>query len=776
MPWTEVLMRVTPDMLVVDVCSRLVATLCRSVPQVHVKLRLVSRATAHGTPTPAEERASVVLERGEPAAAVGIASGVALLLDVAHDASYLHSWLVEYGQRTGLYCEFGDKVTRLLQTLRSGETAQQSTVRVAANGTSRTVQFLRLPGEDMRFPHLYESTLLIRDCYDNIFTHALNGMKVEPGKTRAYYAVVGNPDMSKSAFAWYVIARVLKEQPHRPILYSSNASGSSYWFAPGRPVVHGSVALVESSLPRDALWVVDGRPPHCCECAVLYVPFNGVVTREARHFMKDGACTVHMPSYDEEEIWDLRHVAYPDIPTTTVRRIMAVYGPNPRLAMSPPSFARSSWRGGIRSLQPVGRAAIMGSLGETADNFVAERLTITHQPGLRTSKYWKSFLGEIHDFASPLLADWAMRRCGFDTVGEARRAMTELHAPLVLYMAEGYRWPHVVAAVLTAGGVFRCQALRRRVRLVGGDGADGVSLIAQHVPPLASAQTRGDAADAAGAAAASVAPAKAGVTMHPTSDSGSAAAKEAPPSGSWDIPAAARRAPGGGGAGGGGGGAAMLEDLVSAKQVATVAQTLLAGPTFPAHALLVAPSSLDPVTAVIVQAHARRRRREVTVSVLRAAVHHPSLPRGRPGEGPDAYAIRRAVVAIKPADGDVHIDLVWVIPARVVSPLDYPWSKEVVEVGDEPWQQWCVLIDPDVAHAAALHIPIIPSPADGGMAARLRDLRVDDLVDGVCAGTIRSEEDDDMATGAELGVNTAGEAISILVGINPWHGFLYDRE
>jgi hypothetical protein len=109
-----------------------------------------------------------------------------------------------------------------------------------------------------------------------------------------------------------------------------------------------------------------------------------------------------------------------------------------------------------------------------------------------------------------------------------------------------------------------------------------------------------------------------------------------------------------------------------------------------------------PLHGVVVRRHAKGG---VTVSLLRAVARRGRLPRARHDEGPDAYAVHRAISAMAATDRTVvMVELVWLIPALVTCSYS-------------GWRSWALELDIDPPDAAAAAATAPPAPAAAGAGA-----------------------------------------------------------
>jgi hypothetical protein len=512
-PWTRVTLPGVADMEhVCDLRRALCAQLCPDVSTSLVQARLVRLGagaaagagagsvadtagdaggvcgTADGaSPTAEEEDGSVALNPVQLLAHSAVTDGSYVLLGVMHPTSFHGLQQV----RPGVYGHLGSynsTCTRIFRALLTPEGQVQSLVRIAHDGTERHVRFIHVPSPTGGcLPHTSSDTVLVRACYDAFYRDALRSMTRQADGKPAYCAIVGTSDSSMSTFAWFVIARVVREQPTRTIVYQSAQTQVAWLFRPDQPVASlrfsDVTALSDLSSPN-TLWIADGVAPFCPPCDVLYIPFSGVPTAEARCFMKE-ALAYTMPPYTEEELWDLHHVAFADVPAAGVRLRLAVWGPHPRVCLSyTEEHIRGMWSGGWQSIRDSSPASILaaitshGGMDQVTDQLVV-RVIRDQEPATGALCY----IGSDRDFSTPLLADWAMAQCGFDTVWDARERLRSFRMESLTPMAEGFRWPQIAMKVVLQGGRFDSWLLtadRKHVMEVGGGwegGGGGLNLL-----------------------------------------------------------------------------------------------------------------------------------------------------------------------------------------------------------------------------------------------------------------------------------------------------------
>lgn len=229
----------------------------------------------------------------------------------------------------------------------------------AAVAAIRAGRATRLPGghihlDGATWPCATNSELFVRKCYDPLFSSILGKLLPAADRSRAAlrqrrFIVAGQPGIGKSVLAWYIIFRLLTEQPHRAIVYVDNME-MVYLIVPGEPVRLCSLALFQLHAARlaneltalDPVFVCDSYLPPTTPFPCLVVSSPGRLAREnardsekfKQHYMR----WLYAPVFSEAEVLELRELAFKDLPEDLVKRRMVLWGPNPRYVLAQTSI------------------------------------------------------------------------------------------------------------------------------------------------------------------------------------------------------------------------------------------------------------------------------------------------------------------------------------------------------------------------------------------------------------------------------------------------------
>ncbi len=236
------------------------------------------------------------------------------------------------------------------------DTAQVSRVvselRARKYATSKESGHVDLLDESVWWPNATNNVLFVRKVYPHLYESVLGECKraAQGGGTAsgtsAFHQekaqrriITGQPGIGKSVFGWYIIFRVLTEQPHRTIVYSSYHEANTYIIPPTGPVR----MLPREQLPLAGLQLIEGIGDDILVIADSFVPpvlpFPTVVIsspgrllqrdlRDILNHYKKG--WLYMPIPTEEELLELHKTAFSGVPLGGVRQRMELWGPIPR--------------------------------------------------------------------------------------------------------------------------------------------------------------------------------------------------------------------------------------------------------------------------------------------------------------------------------------------------------------------------------------------------------------------------------------------------------------
>lgn len=136
--------------------------------------------------------------------------------------------------------------------------------------------------------------------------------------------------------SWYVIYRLLSEHPQRTIMYASNEDKSITVIPPaGRPIYEVGIEsawCLQHRVEKDTVLIADSILPPV-------MPFPTLIISSPRHLaarsLRDELNSyykprIFMPVPTEEEVLDMRRVAFSHVDEAGVRKRMALWGPIPR--------------------------------------------------------------------------------------------------------------------------------------------------------------------------------------------------------------------------------------------------------------------------------------------------------------------------------------------------------------------------------------------------------------------------------------------------------------
>jgi hypothetical protein len=292
---------------------------------------LVRSASAQG-PTRAEESAAVPLLGG---ASVGQALGVPLLTHLFIRVRRPFGAAASASPSTPLSATH--PISRVVAAIRSR--AVRTTLR----------RHLVLPA-GIKWPCASNNILYVRECYAPLYESVLQRCRPDQDSTGDYWSntsarhiITGQPGIGKSVFGWYMIHRLLTEQPDRTIVYSRGADGVEFVIPPSGPVTFSRMDPDAGASPYcismgmtdpvpDAVLIADSFLPLVTPFPTYALSSPDRVSRNinAKDILNNYSEPLYMPLPTESEILDMRRVAFSDLPEAGVLGLMSAWGPIPR--------------------------------------------------------------------------------------------------------------------------------------------------------------------------------------------------------------------------------------------------------------------------------------------------------------------------------------------------------------------------------------------------------------------------------------------------------------
>lgn len=241
---------------------------------------------------------------------------------------------------------------------------------------------------------------------------------------------------------WYIIYRVLAEQPGRTVIYASRAAKEACLFAPDGVVrkvpVKVDADLVDlafiTGLGDCPLLLADSfvPPPLPFPTVTIASPayLAGAGREDTRHLCRPH---LHVPLPTPEEVRVLRELAFPSLDVEPMERRMQLWGPIPRLVLEEVSDAEqlAQWRAAcavpLSDLAVVSRGGIPSDPTSAYHTLVHERAFGDADPTADQTTP-RCYQRDLPAFASPAI----MRRV-------LQRAMHEHSPSAVTGLLEGTR-------------------------------------------------------------------------------------------------------------------------------------------------------------------------------------------------------------------------------------------------------------------------------------------------------------------------------------------------
>jgi hypothetical protein len=337
------------------------------------------------------------------------------------------------------------------------------------------------------WPCATNSELFVRECYEPLFDSILGKLLPAISATRSCltlrerrFVVAGQPGIGKSVLAWYVIYRLLTEQPSRAI-YHLDDTDCGYLILPGEPVrlcsrlQMDTLRNLEVFAALDPVFVCDSfmppTPPY--PCVVLSSPGRlARAKRQESELFKHYVPWLYMPVPTKEEVLELRALAFKDEPEALVNLRMDLWGPIPRLALVSTSMSeqRRAWANAcdssLHELVLAAKSQLFGnSEGDKSDaphRLVVERCRGQDAPAgspasnMHNPAYYDR--GAVV-FASAPMAHYVINRMVDEQNWNAAFLVDATARIAVLGALRGLNFETVALAALAAGGTFQHRKL-----------------------------------------------------------------------------------------------------------------------------------------------------------------------------------------------------------------------------------------------------------------------------------------------------------------------------
>jgi hypothetical protein len=295
----------------------------------------------------------------------------------------------------------------------------------------RTDGHLELP-RNIEWPIATNYILFKRFFFDDFFKHVLHECKMvdDPtGDGTAYRKVVsGQPGIGKSVYGWYIIYRILTEQPQRAIVYISDSLEAAFVLHPdGRTEETTSVSHELVASLYDPVVIADSVVPKAYKVPTIIISSPGrlndrILTNKLNYFDERD----YLPIPTLEEMNNMAEVLHPHLDKAGIEERIAKWGHIPRFVFVKISAKQQAKR--LRDivdlpLEKLKKALRNSSTIEARDashTVLGEYPTGQIVPGqkLKTSdpKYY-SFGGcqFLSDYVGALVMDTALKAGTFET-------------------------------------------------------------------------------------------------------------------------------------------------------------------------------------------------------------------------------------------------------------------------------------------------------------------------------------------------------------------------
>lgn len=278
-------------------------------------------------------------------------------------------------------------ISRLVTAIRAGSVKQQDDDgnRVTSGG------HLVLP-TDIKWPDATNNILFVRKFYAPLYQSVLQECKrarAPMGEEFHRRIVTGQPGIGKSVFGWYLIYRILTEQPQRTIVYASDGTKKVTIIPAAGPVHQVPLQTFQFSnldtmtgLGADPVLIADALVPSAVACPTLVISSPGrIVQRTLKDTLNRYWDDWHyMPIPSEAEVLRMRRVAFSGQSVDDVARRMKLWGPIPRFVLVKTSHQQQvatlsrAMATPLHKLVQVARGQAVDAMGHNDDNDAPHRI------------------------------------------------------------------------------------------------------------------------------------------------------------------------------------------------------------------------------------------------------------------------------------------------------------------------------------------------------------------------------------------------------------------
>lgn len=214
----------------------------------------------------------------------------------------------------------------------------------------------------LEWPCVTSHVLYVRSCYAPIYKGPLDHCRRKGDAPVDRHIVAGPPGIGKSAFGcvpggvrrgsdaqlmharnrprWYLLYRILSEDPQRTVIYSANNTPVAFMVHGGRVFRSTQyITLVTWAAEHglDSVLLVDSFSPTEANMPTIVIGRTGVIEMSE---MSNLQCAMRahwfMPYPTHDEVLGMRRVAFSHLPEEECIWRMGVWGPNPRLVLALP--------------------------------------------------------------------------------------------------------------------------------------------------------------------------------------------------------------------------------------------------------------------------------------------------------------------------------------------------------------------------------------------------------------------------------------------------------
>ena len=184
------------------------------------------------------------------------------------------------------------------------------------------------------WPGATNNVLFVRKYYTPLFESILHRFTGKELRS----VIVGQPGIGKSVFMWYIIYRILTEREHgdhRPVVFIGDCEENCKVILAGRVYEIDKLLyedLEDDSRFDDAIFLFDAVKPSLMHRYTLVVASVQRNWRDQNLFSEFGA-TIMMPAPTDEEVEELRSLAFPAVTPEQMAKRMQLWGPIPRFVL-----------------------------------------------------------------------------------------------------------------------------------------------------------------------------------------------------------------------------------------------------------------------------------------------------------------------------------------------------------------------------------------------------------------------------------------------------------